>query len=297
MQCSKCSRDAIVFQSYSGLHLCSQHIIADVEAKAKKMIRVRGWLRPGDHIAVLLSGDQSSSALLYFFKKLTAQRRDVRLTAISIEDGTGARRDTSHAKRVAASLDMELFEVSMPEESDIRNGSFAGKNRDIPSLPSFPTTRSTRLDGFGLQHRITRIAWGLCLDDAAGVVLECLIRGDGRRLVCGSSFNETLPRICPFIAVAAAEVSLYADLCGYGDKDALSTDQGNGLHKDTVAMLNGFTNNHPATKYALLNLGESLAGLPTGIAGLIQTCEWYGEYQKGICNNGSIESEVKDGAY
>ena len=90
MQCSKCHRDAIVFQSYSGLHLCDQHLIADVEAKAKKMIRAQGWLRPGDHIAVLLSGDQSSSALLYFLKKLTAHRRDIRISAITIDNGTGA---------------------------------------------------------------------------------------------------------------------------------------------------------------------------------------------------------------
>ena len=84
MKCSKCLQDAIIFQPYSGLHLCGQHIIADVEAKAKKVIRAHGWLKSGDHIAVFLSGDQSSSALLYFLKKLTAQRHDIRITAIII---------------------------------------------------------------------------------------------------------------------------------------------------------------------------------------------------------------------
>ena len=297
MQCSKCHRDAIVFQPYSGLHLCGQHSIADVEAKAKKVIRAHGWLKYGDHIAVLLSGNRSSSALLYFLKHLTAERRDIRITAITIADGTGARSDTSRAKQIAECLDTELLEVSLSEESETGDGIFTAKNPDISSLPSFSTSRSILLDRIAQRHGITKIAWDLCLDDAAGVVLESIIRGDGEKLVSGSSCQGVIPRICPFISVTAAEVSLYAALCGCGNQPTLNPEQGDGLHKDTVTMLDGFTNNHPATKYALLNLGENLAGFSSGIAGLIRACEWYGEYQRGICNGGSIESEVTNGAY
>ena len=64
-----------------------------------------------------------------------------------------------------------------------------------------------------------------------------------------------------------------------------------------VAMLDDYTNNHPATKYALLNLGENLAGFHKGIAGLIHACEWYRGIAQRMCNDGSTEREVKDGAY
>ncbi len=82
MQCSKCGRTAVVFQTYSGQHLCLHHFTADVEAKAKHEIRRNHSLKSGDHIAVGLSGDASSSALLYFLKKLTSNRRDIRISAI-----------------------------------------------------------------------------------------------------------------------------------------------------------------------------------------------------------------------
>ena len=39
MKCSKCGRDAILFQNYSGMHLCKTHFIADFEARAKKSNR------------------------------------------------------------------------------------------------------------------------------------------------------------------------------------------------------------------------------------------------------------------
>lgn len=295
MKCSKCLWDAIIFQPYSGQHLCGQHIIADVEAKAKKMIRAHGWLKFGDHIAVLLSGDQNGSALLYFLKKLTAQRRDIRITAIIITDKKSANIDTLRAKRIAECLDTEFLEVPLSEESDSRAGTLTAKNPEISSLPMFPTSDSILPDGIAQKHGITKLAWGLCLDDAAGVVLDHVIRGEGEKLVLTSSTKNTLIRICPFIAVTAAEVSLYAELCGCGNEMTINPELGDGLHKDTITMLDSYTNNHPATKYALLNLGENLMGLTTGIAGLIYACECYGKYQRGGCNNGSIPNEVKNG--
>jgi len=51
--------------------------------KAKHEIRRHRWITPGDHIAVALSGDKSSAALLYFLKKLTSNRRDISISAIS----------------------------------------------------------------------------------------------------------------------------------------------------------------------------------------------------------------------
>lgn len=297
MQCSKCHRDAIVFQPYSGLHLCDRHLITDVEAKAKKIIRVQGWLRPGDHIAVLLSGDLSSSALLFFLKKLTVQRRDIQISAITIAERTGAHSDISHAKRIAEDLDTDLTEVSWPEESGIETDSITGKKQDISSQPVFPESHSILLDKIAQQYGITKIAWGLCLDDAASVVLGCIIRGDGDRLVMRSSGQDKILWICPFIAVTAAEISLYADLSGFGTEQTPGPENRDMLHKDMIVMLDSYTNNHPATKYALLNLGENLAGFTRGIAGLIHACEWYREYQQRCSYDCLTQREVKYGTY
>ncbi|HPX73972.1 MAG TPA: tRNA(Ile)-lysidine synthase, partial [Methanoregulaceae archaeon] len=79
MLCSKCRHPAIIYQRYSGLHLCKAHFIADFESKAKRAIRNHRWIKPKDRIAVALSGGKNSSALLYFLKKILGTRRDVRL--------------------------------------------------------------------------------------------------------------------------------------------------------------------------------------------------------------------------
>ena len=68
MQCSKCRRDAVIFQRYSGLHLCEQHFNCDFEAKAKRAIgstadRVRRWV-------AVRSGGKDSSAVLFFLHRL-----------------------------------------------------------------------------------------------------------------------------------------------------------------------------------------------------------------------------------
>ncbi len=83
MQCSKCRNDGIVFQPYSGQHLCRGHFIADFEAKAKRAIRVNRWMQPGDHIGVVTRRDFAGNALLSFFQKLTGNRKDIRVSEIT----------------------------------------------------------------------------------------------------------------------------------------------------------------------------------------------------------------------
>ena len=82
MQCDKCRNEAILFQPSSGRHLCGRHLAADIEVRAKRSIRSHRWMKTGDHIAVIVTGDKKSAALLIFLKKLIAGRRDIRLSAI-----------------------------------------------------------------------------------------------------------------------------------------------------------------------------------------------------------------------
>ena len=49
------------------------------------------------------------------------------------------------------------------------------------------------------------------------------------------------------------------------------------FEKDVQAMLNEFTIRHPATKYALMNLGKKLAGACVSMADSISSCEQCGE--------------------
>jgi tRNA(Ile)-lysidine synthase TilS/MesJ len=87
MQCSTCRHEAVIFQPYSGRYLCGDHLILDLEAKAKRAIRVHHGMQPGDHIAVILTGDSAGNALLMFLRKLTGKRKDIRVSAVFVDNG------------------------------------------------------------------------------------------------------------------------------------------------------------------------------------------------------------------
>lgn len=232
MRCDKCRNEAAIFQSSSGRHLCSRHLALDIEARAKRTIRSHRWMRPYDHIAVVVSGDRKSAALLYFLKKLTAGRRDIRISALpscGADTGTG---DQSAAVTLAESLGVPVMQ---PAPGGI---SLAGG------------------DG-----TVTRIARATSLDDIAERVLEVFLFGEADRLVHPRQDpGSPVPVICPFITVSSDELDLYGEIvipgCGLPPGVPVQDTR----PKEIRDLLDGYSRGHPATKYALLHLAEQISG-------------------------------------
>lgn len=109
MQCSKCRQEAIHYQPYSGQYLCGEHLVADIETKAKRTIRQQKGMCPGDQIAVILTGDPADKALLFFLHKLTGKRRDIRVSGIveEVHDGLGSIAGCTGATRIALAATLE----------------------------------------------------------------------------------------------------------------------------------------------------------------------------------------------
>ena len=144
MQCSTCKREAIIFQPYSGRHLCRDHLILDLEAKAKRTIRVHHWLHPGDHLGVALTGDSAGNALLFFLRKLTGNRKDIRVSAITPEEGTN-NCDTIHdpgITKIAAATTLEDAAASaltriLRGDTGIRPGDGSFSLDNLPRITPF----------------------------------------------------------------------------------------------------------------------------------------------------------------
>jgi tRNA(Ile)-lysidine synthase TilS/MesJ len=231
MRCDKCGNGAVFFQAYSGRHLCNRHLALDIEVRAKRSIRSHRWIRPGDHIAVIVSGDRKSAALLKFLKNLTADRRDVRLSAIIAggeHEGTSGR---SSAAEVIASLGIP------PVELPLQEGSGAAACGDV-----------------------TKIAVAVSLDDIAQGVLGQFLFGNADRLVHPppAEWNR-IPVICPFIAVPSEELARYGEIGGTGIARVPMTSCHDILLQETRAILEDFSRRHPATRYALLHIAEDLS--------------------------------------
>ncbi len=230
MRCDKCRDDAVYFQAFSGRYLCGRHLVLDIENRAKHSIRSHLWMSPGDHIAVHISGDRKSAALLFFLKKLTADRRDIRLSAVCTCRGSGMEGGPSAAITVAESLRIPLSET--------------------------PHTGGT---GTAAQEKVTKVALAISLDDIAqGVLGEFLFGNAGRFVHPRPSGSSLATVICPFIAVPSDELDLYWHCQGTGIDLEPSTLHRKVLQKDTAAFLEEYSHRHPATKFALLHLWEQL---------------------------------------
>jgi tRNA(Ile)-lysidine synthase TilS/MesJ len=236
MQCDKCRNEAALFQPSSGRHLCSRHIVSDIEARAKQSIRSHHWMKTGDHIAVVLSGDKKSAALLLFLKKMTSGRRDIRLSAVPVDDTKEERNGLAAAMRVAKSLGIPCIERPRP-------GRTGGPEGD----------------------RITKLALAYTLDDIAREVLVQFLYGNAELLIhpppAGSS---PVPVICPFIGVPSKEAECYWDHEGTKiDLPPLAPVK-DPLSRDVEALFRDYHYRHPATGHALLNLAEDLSGCRVG---------------------------------
>jgi uncharacterized protein (TIGR00269 family) len=297
MQCNKCRRDAILFQEYSGQYLCKYHVEDDVEAKAKYEIRRNRWMTSGDHIAVALSGGKNSSALLYFLKKLTAERRDICLSAITIDEGIAGYSDPMCAVQIARALDIECIAVSFREAFGITADGIASKKGTGFSAAYCSVLRNFLLNRMASENGVKKIALDETLDDGAVSVLKNILKGTPERLV---GFEKTgwrkIPHIRPLISIPQKEVELYADLHLDGFNLTPNPYKNDPFCGDVKTMLNDFTIRHPATKFALANLKKNLAGTCSSITGLIPFCEKCGEPGDTLCQRCRIiNEETADG--
>jgi len=283
----------VLFQEYSGQHLCRQHAEADIEAKAKHEIRRHQWMSHGDHIAVALSGDPGSIALLYFLKKLTSNRRDIRISAISVDEGIAGYRCQEGAMRIAELLHAECITGSFQENFGMTLDEIAQTKGTVLSCTYCRVLRNFLQDRIAREHGITKLAFGNTLDDEAGLVLLHVLRGKPEILVrSGQSDRGKIPRILPFIAVPKKEVAFYAGLHVNGYNQPCCPYSNKPFEEDVKAMLNEFTIRHPATKYALLSLEKNLANACFSLADSISSCGRCGEPAGGVCQSCRIIDEV-----
>jgi uncharacterized protein (TIGR00269 family) len=286
MQCDKCGRIAVFFQEYSGQHLCKYHFNADVEAKAKYEIRRHRWMTPGDHIGIALSGDKTSSALLYFMKKLTSDRRDIRISAISIDEGIAGYHDLRYAKRLADLLDTECIMGSFQEFFGISTDDITQLHGTARACMYCRVLRNFLLNRIAREHGITKLAFGYTLDDRAVSVLKNVLQGVPELTVISEGVARgIIPRIRPFDSVPQKEVAFYADFHINGCDHCRCPYHNNPFERDVYAMLNEFTIRHPATKYALLSLENNLAGACVSLTESVHICEQCGEPTEGICQS------------
>jgi hypothetical protein len=85
--CSRCGKDAAVVQAYSGRALCSAHLVRDVEARAKRLIRRRAGIRTGDRVGIAIGSDPYGPIVAAFLERTFGRRHD--LAFVRLVSGPG----------------------------------------------------------------------------------------------------------------------------------------------------------------------------------------------------------------
>jgi tRNA(Ile)-lysidine synthase TilS/MesJ len=287
MQCDACRREAEIFQPYSGKHLCPVHFFKDFEAKAKRVIRSHGWLRPGDHIAVILPGDAPGAALLVFLANLTENRRDIRLSAITIDDGvTGL--GIEQSRSVAAACGVAWFSGSFAERYGTTIDAIVQQEGQEAGGHSVRVLTHDLIGEIAEAHGVTKCAVATTVDDRAGGFFADLVSGTiEHSLRVPETLGKTrIPVIRPFMEIPAPEVIRYAELhpaCAGGSTLLPCADSGPGA-ADARAALDAYDGRHPATKFALANLAGTLMGLAAKTGPGQDVCPACGEPLEGrVC--------------
>lgn len=294
MKCSKCGRDAVLFQDYSGMHLCESHFTADFEGRAKKAIRKHRWISQGDRIAVAMSGGKDSSALLHFLTKTFGERRDITIFAISIDEGICGYRNMEPVKKIAERYGVSFHSVSFKDAYGFTIDDIVEKQGDRISCSRCGVLRRHLLNKTARELGATKIALGFNLDDEAQSILMNALRGDAETLVRRQVPREGfVPRIRPFIHLPEREVALYALLNVEGFIEAGCPYSKNALRADVREILNIYNYRHPAAKYALVNLGEELKGNEGDNKTEPSICPECGEPVFGECQACRIVREMK----
>ncbi len=212
-RCAVCGETAVFFDRLAKRHVCGTHLIAEIEQRVAKTVTDRNLIVPGDTVAVGVSGGKDSSALLMILSRIVPAIPDVRLVAITVDEGiNGYREDTIQAaNRLVGSLKIEHRHMSFTDlYGDTLDTLLAGQ--ESRSCTVCGILRKKALADAARFCGATKLATGHNLDDEAQSILMNVLRGDLPRLIRDSSTDSSgrfIPRVKPLMYVAEKEIATY----------------------------------------------------------------------------------------
>lgn len=293
--CDKCRRDPVVFVKYSGAHLCKDHFSEFVEKRVKHELRKQVRLRGGERIAVAASGGKDSTVALELIAKILGPRRDLKLGAITVDEGIAGYRApgievvSDHCR----ALGLEHIVVRFADEFGVTMDEIAKLERSLSTCSYCGVLRRAAMNKAALRWGATHIATGLNLDDTAQSILMNFSKGDVERLARLGPHKKAqrglVPRIQPLRTIPESETTLYAMVKGHLRNDLECPYAPEALRNDYRMVLAQLEDLHPGTRHSILRsydgilpaletmfppaeLGRCSCGEPT-ISGTCKACE------------------------
>jgi len=262
--CDLCGQDAVFLDRVRGCHLCGDHLLRDVEGRVRRTLWDYHLIRPGERIAIALSGGKDSTALLHLLRKILPLSGDVTLSAITVDEGIAGYRDATLevAREMAARLGVEHRVVSFGESLD----AMVAAGGDHPcGLCGIHRRRALRRAA--MEMGATAVATGHNLNDEAQTVVMNCLRGDVRgftRPQPGGPREGDLRRIKPLFRIPEKEVALYGMIAGIFHDLPECPYAGTALRSEVRRMVDRLEYLRPGTLGRIVRGQEEVAALCGG---------------------------------
>jgi tRNA(Ile)-lysidine synthase TilS/MesJ len=220
VQCDACPTTAIVDQPYRGAHLCGVHLMESVRERFRREMHDQFPRFRGGTVAVALSGGKDSATALYLTHAYFRRRPNVRIVAITVDEGIPGYRPATIARaaELASSIGVEHVIVSAKRTLGVTTDEVARARPETVPCSYCGVWRRQLLNGAARGAGADVLVLGFNLDDLAQTVLMNLAHADLLRLARmapHSGRQEGLvPRIAPLASVPEREVFLFAREAG-----------------------------------------------------------------------------------
>ena len=219
--CSRCKSPSVLYQRYSGRSLCAAHLTSDVLVRMKRSIRLDGGLGKRSVLAVVWEGC-ACLCLLSLLGLIIKERPGMELVLLRYADSEYEFPNELHPILSSVRIRTELIGGGMIQGAAIRMGA----------------------------DRLIRCT---TLDEAAGEVIDALLSGRCRDLLCAP---DPSPLIClsPLREIPCEELRIVA---GHLNIPAPSISNVG----DTHDVLSSLVRNHPSVPFSLIRYKDRLGDL------------------------------------
>lgn len=264
-KCSFCKSESMIRIPYSGHSFCRKHFLSMYRKRVRKYVARNRMAASGDVVGLALSGGKDSLAMTAMMHEIFGKRPNVKLVAITIDEGIrGYRRHT--IRRAAAAckrLGIKHHVFSFREEFGITLDEIARDKKALGELTPCAfcgVLRRALINRAAIRLGFTKLASGHNLDDEAQSIIMSLMRGNDerlRRLGAKSgvaSFPESfVQRIKPLRTTPERENMLFILLEGFEKDHHECPYAGLAFRNDVRKLINHIEERHAGVKYNLLN--------------------------------------------
>jgi uncharacterized protein (TIGR00269 family) len=267
VHCSKCGREAVTYIRYNGSHLCPDHFNEYVERRVKKELRDQFDLDRNKNIAVAVSGGKDSCAALLMVHDILSGRRDVTISAITVDEGIVGYRPEAMDKveKLCAHLGIEHHVISFVDTIGHTMDDISGHLGNRTPCAYCGVFRRQCMNEKAREIGADVLATGHNLDDVAQAILMNFTRGDVERLARMGPHVKVqpglIPRILPLRSIPEKEAYLYAILRGIDFADSTCPYWEAAMRNEYRDIIDGMEARSPGTKHSILASYDSLRPL------------------------------------